>query len=87
MCRPSCGRSSTCCASGPGRPSLASSRRLHTAWGAYRTAFYPTDDYKAIGLAEHERVKMRGGATSGCERVPSGSGDGSRRNATRISAA
>ncbi len=28
-----------------------------TAWGAYRTAFYPTYDYKAIGLAEHERAK------------------------------
>ncbi|WP_217587460.1 hypothetical protein [Burkholderia sp. GbtcB21] len=28
-----------------------------TAWGAYRTEFYPTYDYKAIGLAEHERAK------------------------------
>ncbi|KUY88506.1 hypothetical protein WS50_26140 [Burkholderia territorii] len=28
-----------------------------TAWGAYRTAFYPTYDYKAIGLASHERAK------------------------------
>lgn len=28
-----------------------------TAWGAYRTEFYPTYDYKAIGLAEHERGK------------------------------
>ncbi|WP_175774322.1 hypothetical protein [Burkholderia anthina] len=28
-----------------------------TAWGAYRTAFYPTYDYKAIGLAEHEHAK------------------------------
>jgi len=28
-----------------------------TAWGAYRTAFYPTYDYKAIGLAEHERAE------------------------------
>ena len=28
-----------------------------TAWGAYRTAFYPTYDYKAIGLGEHERAK------------------------------
>ncbi len=27
-----------------------------TAWGAYRTEFYPTYDYKAIGLAEHERA-------------------------------
>ncbi|AXK62681.1 hypothetical protein [Burkholderia sp. IDO3] len=28
-----------------------------TAWGAYRTEFYPTYDYKAIGLAEHEQAK------------------------------
>ncbi|WP_321849920.1 hypothetical protein [Burkholderia diffusa] len=28
-----------------------------TAWGAYRTEFYPTYDYKAIGLAAHERAK------------------------------
>ncbi|CAB3752011.1 hypothetical protein GQ57_05485 [Burkholderia sp. MSh2] len=28
-----------------------------TAWGAYRTEFYPTYDYKAIGLGEHERAK------------------------------
>jgi hypothetical protein len=28
-----------------------------TAWGAYRTEFYPTYDYKAIGLAEHEKGK------------------------------
>lgn len=28
-----------------------------TAWGAYRTEFYPTYDYKAIGLAEHERAQ------------------------------
>jgi len=27
-----------------------------TAWGAYRTEFYPTYDYKAIGLAEHEKA-------------------------------
>ncbi|AJK50861.1 hypothetical protein [Burkholderia plantarii] len=25
-----------------------------TAWGAYRTEFYPTYDYKAIGLGERE---------------------------------
>jgi hypothetical protein len=24
-----------------------------TAWGAYRTEFYPTYDYKAVGLARH----------------------------------
>ena len=28
-----------------------------TAWGAYRTEFYPNYDYKAIGLGEHERAK------------------------------
>lgn len=28
-----------------------------TAWGAYRTEFYPTYDYKAIGLAEHDKPK------------------------------
>ncbi|KVN47458.1 hypothetical protein WT12_11015 [Burkholderia territorii] len=28
-----------------------------TAWGAYRTEFYPTYDYKTIGLASHERAK------------------------------
>lgn len=28
-----------------------------TAWGAYRTEFYPTYDYKAVGMAEHERTK------------------------------
>jgi hypothetical protein len=27
-----------------------------TAWGAYRTEFYPTYDYKAIGMAEHEKA-------------------------------
>ena len=27
-----------------------------TAWGAYRTEFYPTYDYKAVGLAEHEKT-------------------------------
>jgi len=28
-----------------------------TAWGAYRTEFYPTYDYKAVGLAEHDKVQ------------------------------
>ena len=28
-----------------------------TAWGAYRTEFYLTYDYKAIGLAEHEKAQ------------------------------
>jgi len=28
-----------------------------TAWGAYRTEFYPTYDYKAIGMAEHDKAR------------------------------
>jgi hypothetical protein len=28
-----------------------------TAWGAYRTEFYPTYDYKAVGLAEHQKAQ------------------------------
>jgi hypothetical protein len=28
-----------------------------SAWGAYRTEFYPTYDYKAIGLANHDKAK------------------------------
>jgi hypothetical protein len=27
-----------------------------TAWGAYRTEFFPTYDYKAVGLAEHDKA-------------------------------
>ena len=27
-----------------------------TAWGGYRTEFYPTYDYKAVGLAEHQKA-------------------------------
>lgn len=27
-----------------------------TAWGAYRTEFYPTYDYKAVGMAQHEKA-------------------------------
>ena len=27
------------------------------AWGAYRTEFYLTYDYKAVGLAEHEKAQ------------------------------
>jgi hypothetical protein len=27
------------------------------AWGAYRTEFYPTYDYKAIGIAAHEKAQ------------------------------
>lgn len=28
-----------------------------TAWGAYRTEFYLTCDYKAVGLADHEKAQ------------------------------
>jgi hypothetical protein len=28
-----------------------------TAWGAYRTEFYPTYDYKPVGMAEHDRAQ------------------------------
>jgi len=28
-----------------------------SAWGAYRTEFYPTYDYKAIGIANHEKAQ------------------------------
>jgi hypothetical protein len=28
-----------------------------TAWGPYRTEFYPTYDYKAIGIANHEKAQ------------------------------
>jgi hypothetical protein len=28
-----------------------------TAWGAYRTEFYPTYDYKSVGEAAHDKAK------------------------------
>jgi hypothetical protein len=28
-----------------------------TAWGSYRTEFYPTYDYKAIGIANHDKAQ------------------------------
>jgi hypothetical protein len=28
-----------------------------TAWGAYRTEFYPTYDYKAVGIANHDKAQ------------------------------
>jgi hypothetical protein len=28
-----------------------------TAWGAYRTEFYPTYDYKAVGIAQHDKAQ------------------------------
>ena len=30
----------------------------NSAWGAYRTEFYPTYDYKAVGIANHEKAKQ-----------------------------
>lgn len=27
-----------------------------TAWGPYRTEFFPTYDYKAVGMGEHEKA-------------------------------
>jgi hypothetical protein len=29
----------------------------NSAWGAYRTEFYPTYDYKAVGADKHDRAK------------------------------
>ena len=29
----------------------------NTAWGSYRTGFYPTYDYKAIRIAAHEKAQ------------------------------
>jgi len=28
-----------------------------TAWGSYRTEFYPTYDYKAVGMANHDKAQ------------------------------
>lgn len=28
-----------------------------TAWGAYRTEFYPTYDYKAVGMEAHQKAQ------------------------------
>ncbi len=28
-----------------------------TAWGSYRTEFFPTYDYKAVGLAAHDKAQ------------------------------
>jgi hypothetical protein len=28
----------------------------NTAWGSYRTEFYPTYDYKAVGIAAHDKA-------------------------------
>src|SRR3977135_3013550 len=29
----------------------------NTAWGSYRTEFYPTDDYKAVGIGQHDKAQ------------------------------
>jgi hypothetical protein len=29
----------------------------NTAWGSYRTEFYPTYDYKAVGLGQHDKAQ------------------------------
>ena len=29
----------------------------NTAWGSYRTEFYPTYDYKAAGIAKHDQAQ------------------------------
>ena len=29
----------------------------NSAWGSYRTEFYPTYDYKAIGIANHDKAQ------------------------------
>src|SRR3984893_4555093 len=29
----------------------------NTAWGSYRTEFYPTYDYKAIGIGSHDKAQ------------------------------
>jgi hypothetical protein len=29
----------------------------NTAWGSYHTEFYPTYDYKAVGIAAHEKAQ------------------------------
>ncbi len=31
----------------------------NTAWGSYRTEFYPTYDYKAIGVAAHDKAQAQ----------------------------
>jgi hypothetical protein len=28
-----------------------------TAWGAYRTEFYPTYDFKSVGIGQHDKTK------------------------------
>jgi hypothetical protein len=30
----------------------------NSAWGAYRTEFYPAYDYKAVGMAQHDKAQQ-----------------------------
>jgi hypothetical protein len=30
-----------------------------TAWGSYRTEFYPTYDYKAVGMTNHDKAQAK----------------------------
>jgi hypothetical protein len=34
------------------------------AWGAYRTAFYPTYDRRAVGIAAHDKTQQAGAEPS-----------------------
>ncbi len=34
------------------------------AWGAYRTEFYPTYDYRAVGIAAHDNAQQTGAEPS-----------------------
>jgi hypothetical protein len=31
----------------------------NTAWGSYHTEFYPTYDYKAVGLEQHDKAQPK----------------------------
>ncbi len=37
-----------------------------TAWGSYRTEFYPTYDYKAVGMGEHDKAQVTRSAKADC---------------------
>ena len=49
------------CAASPFRRFRCEVNRIleNTAWGSYRTEFYPTYDYKAIGIAAHEKAPQQ----------------------------
>ena len=36
----------------------------NTAWGSYRTEFYPTYDYKAVGIASRDKAQQAGAEPS-----------------------